>query len=326
MKKKDFEKEPLIYFKPSEGKFNIFDCDICYYKEEYYKSLGLGKADLLGIDTGFSKLNQKISGLRGLVICAGVPKTGKTTYILQLSYQAAERGVPVIFYSLEMNKRQILTKILSRLSGISYLDILLKSRPYLDERVKSEDIDFNLLLTEEERLSLLDAERQRLNLQGFYIRGLEDSEAINFANVKKEINLVKNMYKSENILIVIDHLQVFPIEISNYRDQVDKENSLIKRFNEIQKSTNSTIVLISQKNKESFKSKKRSENSIMAGVKGSVDLVYLASLILSLSLVNKSSSNSLERELELTIISRDTAGGKIKLLFNGELSKFKEID
>ncbi len=297
----------------------VLESSISNYKEDYYNTLGLGDSELLGIDTGFTGLNKKIHGLRGLVILAGVPKTGKTSYILQLAFQSAQKGTPVLFYSLEMSKQQITTRMLSRLSKIPYIDILLKAGAYL--KVK-EQRNFKECFTDKQIESLAMAEAIRNQTSNFYIRSLEDEAKIDFKAVEREIEFIKQKHSAKDVLVIIDHLQVFPFD--NYRDQIDKEQNLITKFNEIQKKTASTIVLISQKNKEAFKSKTSGNSNEMAGVKGSVDLVYLASLILTLNESQEENNNPNTKLLELNIISRDTPGGQINLTFNGAYHSFEE--
>ncbi len=209
--------------------------------------------------------------------------------------------------------------MLSRLSKIPYIDILLKAGAYL--KVK-EQRNFKECFTDKQIESLAMAEAIRNQTSNFYIRSLEDEAKIDFKAVEREIEFIKQKHSAKDVLVIIDHLQVFPFD--NYRDQIDKEQNLITKFNEIQKKTASTIVLISQKNKEAFKSKTSGNSNEMAGVKGSVDLVYLASLILTLNESQEENNNPNTKLLELNIISRDTPGGQINLTFNGAYHSFEE--
>jgi replicative DNA helicase len=310
---------------------SILDYSLSKYQEDYYESLGGGDQGLIGIDTGFSNLNKKLHGLRGLVILAGAPKAGKTSYILQMTWQAAQNKTPIIFYSLEMSRQQITTRILSRLSGISYIEIMRGAKYYLlyarqsespsTEPPKGPKFPFALKTTEDiERLKRADYERCKTD--NFYLRTLEDSTPINFSTMKEEIDALERHHKTKNILVVIDHLQIFPIDPKDYRDQLDKENNLIKQFNEIQKQTGATIVLISQVNKQSM----QRGGDRLAAVKGSIDTVYLANSILSLfeNESQKENKNESVKYLTLEVTSRDTAGGNINLEFYGERQEFVE--
>lgn len=297
----------------------VLKASISNYTTDYYKTLGLGINELLGIDTGFQHLNKRIYGLRGLVILAGEPKSGKTSFILQLAFQSAERGTPVLFYSLEMSKQQINTRILSRLSNISYIDILLKAGAYLR---KEEQQTFRECFTKDQLEKFNIAEERRNKTDNFYLRSLEDEAKIDFVTVRKEIEFIKQKHKAKDVLVVIDHLQIFPVD--NYRDQIDKEQNLITKFNEIQKKTGSTIVLISQTNKDSMKQSKENntDSDELAAVKGSVDLVYLASLIMVLKIREKSQHPD-KKFLRLSMVSRDTPGGFLDYDFNGKYHSFE---
>lgn len=274
-----------------------------YTKSKYPELLNYEKKELLGIDTGFEKLNKRIYGLRGLVILAGEPKLGKTSYILQLAFQSAKKKTPVIFYSLEMTRFQITTRILSRLSQIPYIDILLNGKTN-----NEIDNDINTIK----------------RIDNFYIRSLEDiTGKIDFTTLESEIKLVKNKHNADNILVVVDHLQIFP-EDRNFSNIIEKEQYLIQKFNEIQKRTEATIVLISQVNKSAMDR----PNTGLSSVKGSVDLIYLASLILQLKEEKQTTTteNPNYKYIKLDITSRDTAGGEIPITFKTPTHTFIETE
>lgn len=311
---------------PSEKVISDFikGCSLNQYTNEYYKCLYSGEREYLGIQTGFKKLDFKLKGLRGLCIIAGVPKAGKTSFILQLSFQVAQLGTPIIFYSLEMTRPQLNTRILSRLSGLDYIDILLNARSYLENNNNTKNAKFN----KEEINQLLKAEANRKATNNFYIRSLEDhNNEINFVAVQDEIMLIKELHKSKEILIVIDHLQVFQDKSLTRLNQLEKENILITEFNKIQKETDATIVLISQKNKAAFDKPNTNDANKMMAVKGSVDLVYLASLIMTLDTVETKDNNEPGiKEITLNLISRDTPEGDLKYKFKGGTYEFSEVE
>lgn len=76
---------------------------------------------ITGLDTGFARLNEYTHGLQdgNTVVVAGVPGGGKTTFCLNIMAHAAITNKKnVLFYSLEMPKREISTKVCSSLSNI----------------------------------------------------------------------------------------------------------------------------------------------------------------------------------------------------------------
>jgi replicative DNA helicase len=308
------------------------------FLEPYYKTLGDGTLELLGIKTGIAELDKKTLGLDGLIVLGGIAGQGKTSLALQLAFDACELGTPTIFYSLEMPKRAIFTKILNRLAQVRYSDILLKGRQYLDEtrqdkNLLGEDIDFYKLLTKDQADKLKQAKEKLTKISDkFYLRSRESKEAdIDFASVEQEINLIKAEHKADKVLVVIDHLQVFNAG-ENYKDQIDKEGKLITGFKGISERTGATIILISQKNKAGFTSRG------LQTIKGSVDIVYLADVVMFLESDEEKKSQDNGKELDSTIAAfggqvlkridlvidknRYNAPCKIELDFNGEYSSF----
>lgn len=66
--------------------------------------------------TGFKELDAILDGglFPGLYVVGAISSLGKTTFSLQIADNIAERGKHVLFFSLEMSKREIIAKSLSR--------------------------------------------------------------------------------------------------------------------------------------------------------------------------------------------------------------------
>lgn len=73
------------------------------------------------IPTGFPTWDKFMGGglHDGLYVIAGGTSTGKTTFAWQLADQIAMSGHHVVYWSLEMSRREMLIKSISRMSGIS---------------------------------------------------------------------------------------------------------------------------------------------------------------------------------------------------------------
>ncbi|SYV94862.1 replicative DNA helicase, partial [Mycoplasma putrefaciens] len=63
---------------------------------------------------------------------AARPSVGKTAFSLNLAYNAATKGYPVAFFSLEMPAEQLTQRLLSRVSSIN--SIILRSGKGLDKQ------------------------------------------------------------------------------------------------------------------------------------------------------------------------------------------------
>ncbi len=80
-----------------------------------------GFQKITGISTGFTDLDEMTSGLQksDLIIVAGRPSMGKTTFAMNLAENVAiQSGMPVAVFSLEMPGEQLVMRMLSSLGRI----------------------------------------------------------------------------------------------------------------------------------------------------------------------------------------------------------------
>jgi len=90
--------------------------------EELHKN----KGQLRGIRTGYRDLDNMTAGLQrsDLIILAARPAMGKTTFVTNLAYNVATIAKqPVLFFSLEMSKEQLVDRMLADASGVDAWNI-----------------------------------------------------------------------------------------------------------------------------------------------------------------------------------------------------------
>lgn len=90
--------------------------------EELHKN----KGQLRGIRTGYRDLDNMTAGLQrsDLVVLAARPAMGKTTLVTNLAYNVATIAKqPVLFFSLEMSKEQLVDRMLADASGVDAWNI-----------------------------------------------------------------------------------------------------------------------------------------------------------------------------------------------------------
>jgi len=75
-------------------------------------------ANTPAISTGFKSLDEALDGglYEGLYIIGAISSLGKTTFILQIADQMAQRGYDVLIFSLEMSRYELMAKSISRLT------------------------------------------------------------------------------------------------------------------------------------------------------------------------------------------------------------------
>ena len=108
--KKIFE---LMQRKNQKGYSSIKDVlvDTFTQLEQLYNQ----KQHITGVPTGFADLDYKTAGLHpsDLVLVAARPAMGKSAFALNIATNAAVRAnVPVVLFSLEMSKEQMVNRIL----------------------------------------------------------------------------------------------------------------------------------------------------------------------------------------------------------------------
>lgn len=90
------------------------------------EELHRNKGQLRGIRTGYRDLDEKTAGLQrsDLIILAARPAMGKTTLVTNLAYNVATISkLPVLFFSLEMSKEQLVDRMLTDASGVDSWNI-----------------------------------------------------------------------------------------------------------------------------------------------------------------------------------------------------------
>lgn len=114
--KKYFEE---LYKETLKGQKNS-DNDFVTVMEQKVARQNAGKA--VGVPTGSDAVDNFLGGwfLGELYIIAGRPGMGKTTYALISAWNAAQQGHYVIFFSFEMPRNQLVSKLASMLTGIDY--------------------------------------------------------------------------------------------------------------------------------------------------------------------------------------------------------------
>ena len=93
---------------------------------------------MTGVTSGLREVNKTTGGWQksDLIVIAARPGMGKTALTMGMALAAAKEGKRVVFFSLEMSKRQLVQRIVSAETGIPLTDIL---RPR-DGRLTDNDL------------------------------------------------------------------------------------------------------------------------------------------------------------------------------------------
>jgi len=145
------------------------------------------QGSLTGVPTSFSELDKITDGLQraDLIILACRPSVGKTSLSLNIMQNAAIRhNVPVLFFSLEMSKEQLILRLLSSIGKIN------------SQRMKRGN------LRDADWRKILKCNKQ-LEAAPIYI---DDSHGLSVSTLKAKCRRYKQELGIE--LIIIDYLQL----------------------------------------------------------------------------------------------------------------------
>lgn len=211
------------------------------------------------VDSGFSLLNKNLKGgLRtGLYVLGAVSNLGKTAFMLQLADQIAKQGIPVLYFSLEMDKKELMARSIARTTYMQVGDRTDKK----GEPLASDT--FNIL--------------DNIKYEG-YSKDKKDviSTSINiYENIAKNLYIISGRYRTKDIsrrmtiddvekiikdfikykevapVIFIDYMQIIaPVD----NRATDKQNmdEIVDRLKQISIDVDTPVIAISSYNRDNY--------------------------------------------------------------------------
>jgi len=184
------------------------------------------KPELPGLASGFYDLDSLTQGFQksDLIILAGRPSMGKTAFVLNITENILKNyKLPIIFFSLEMSKEQLIYRLLSNETGIS------QTRLKLGNLYKE---DWNKLKKSIQLYSKLP----------FFIN---DEPNITIYDLRSKIK--KIIFEQTNIgLIVIDYLQLLLNSKIKTENRVQELSQITRSLKAIAKEFQTPIIALSQ--------------------------------------------------------------------------------
>lgn len=261
------------------------------------------KENITGVPSGFRDLDNLTAGFQrsDLIIIAGRPSMGKTSFALNVSmYAAMEARIPVGLFSLEMSKAQIALRILCARA-----------------RVNLKTLRTGFLSPEDwSRLTLAVG---NISDAPIYV---DDSPAINSLELRAKARRLK---KERNLgLIVVDYLQLMKGHAKS--DSREKEISDISRsLKALSKELDVPVIALSQLNRQV--EQRPDKRPHLADLRESGAIEQDADVILFIyrdEVYNDSPDNPKRGQAEI-IIGKQRNGpiGKVTAYFDAPYSTFR---
>ena len=257
-----------------------------------------------GLLTGFYDLDSIIQGFQNsdLIIIASRPSMGKTALSLKIAVNILKTyQLPIIFFSLEMSKEQLIYRLLSSETKISNL------------RLRSGNISKN------DWLILNKIIRQFSSLPFF----IDDTPSLSISDIRKKVK--KIISEQTHIgLIIIDYLQLMQNSKSQIDNRVQELSTITRSLKLLAREFNIPVITLSQlsRNVETRINKR----PILSDLRESGSIEQDADLVLMLYRDSYYNSTNINSELAEVIIAKQRNGplGTIKLKFDDKHTDFSE--
>ncbi len=257
---------------------------------------------ITGLSTGFADLDKMTSGLQpaDLVIVAGRPSMGKTTFAMNVAENVALlSGKPVAVFSMEMPGESLAMRMMSSLGRINQTRV---------RTGKLEDDEWPRLTS---AVSML-AETQ------FYI---DDTPALSPLEVRARARRLMREH-GELGLIMLDYLQL--MQVPGMGDNRTNEISTISRsLKALAKELNVPVVALSQLNRSL--EQRTNKRPIMSDLRESGAIEQDADLVIFIYRDEVYHEDSPDKGVAEIIIGKQRNGpiGSVRLTFLGEYTKFE---
>ena len=263
------------------------------------------KQHITGVPSGFTELDYKTAGFHGsdLVLIAARPAMGKSAFALNIATNAAVRGnVPVVIFSLEMSKEQMVNRILCSEAMVDSNKV---------RTGKLEEDDWTKLAGSIGPLS--DAE--------IYI---DDTPGISVMEIRAKC---RKMKLEKNIgMVVIDYLQL--VQGSNKRNgSREQEISEISRSLKIlAKELNVPVIALSQLSRAV--EQRPDHRPMLSDLRESGAIEQDADIVIFLYRDDYYNKDSEKKDIAEVIIAKHRGGslGTVELLWLGSYTKFVNLE
>jgi len=270
--------------------------------EKQMEMLRQNEGKLPGLGTGFTSLDEKTSGLRegDLVIVAGRPSMGKTTFALNIAEHCVfyEKKAAAVF-SMEMPADQIALRVLSSFARIPMA------------KLRSGDLD--------------DRDMDRLVSQGNLVREaplfVDETGALSPLELRARARRLKQKHDIQ--LLVVDYIQLMQVPGSESR--VNEISEISRGLKALAKELRIPVIALSQLNRGV--ENRDNKRPRMADLRESGGIEQDADLVMFIYRDEVYNPESPDKGTAEIIIAKQRNGplGMAKTAFLGEYTRFENL-
>ena len=264
---------------------------------------------LSNLPSGFYDLDSLIQGFQksDLIILAGRPSMGKTAFGLNIVLNIVKSSKrPILFFSLEMSKEQIIYRLLAMEANINQMR-LKSAKLYQTDWIKLNKII------------------KILSKLPFFI---DDSFQLSIQDIRSKIKAI--IFEQNDIaLIIIDYLQLMKSSKSNVQNRTQELSEITRSLKTLAREFNIPIIALSQLNRNL--ETRINKRPLLSDLRESGSIEQDADLVLMLNRISNSNSTLSQDQstslIEL-IVAKQRNGpiGTVKLKFDEKRAKFFNIN
>lgn len=257
---------------------------------------------ITGLASGFSDLDEMTSGLQpaDLVIVAGRPSMGKTTFAMNIAEHAAIKGdKPVLIFSMEMPGDSLAMRMISSLGRIDQLRI---------RTGKLEEYEWPRVMS-------------AMNMLAETSMFIDDTPGLSPSELRARARRVAREHGQLG-LIVIDYLQL--MQVGGYKENRTAEISEISRaLKSLAKELNVPVIALSQLNRGL--EQRTNKRPVMSDLRESGAIEQDADLIVFIYRDEVYDEHSRDKGIAEIIIGKQRNGpiGVVRLTFLGKYTRFE---
>jgi replicative DNA helicase len=267
---------------------------------------GRGGAHITGLPTGYTELDELLCGLQKgeMIIVAGRPSMGKTSFALNITdHIGAEENIPVVFFSLEMSKQQLVERFLCSRGGIN-LQRLRRGMLNTDELEKLRDVNSELFEAP------------------VYI---DDTAGLTPLMVRAKCRRLKSQHNIQCVLI--DYLQLMTVggKVESRQQEVSTMSRYLKG---LAKELDIPVVVLSQLNRSP--EGREGHRPRMSDLRESGSIEQDADVVMLLhrdDYYHRGESGRQDTNTAEIIVAKQRNGptGVVKLYFDSEFTRFENL-
>jgi replicative DNA helicase len=255
--------------------------------------------EVIGVSYGIRDLDNDTTGMRDgeITVVGGYPGSAKTAFALNVCRMAARDVGPVVFFSLEMTKEQLVLRLFAQESDISYSKL---RNPRNLSGAERKELDFW---------------KERIDALPLII----DDTARKIEEIIPRAHLYLRKYKAR--LVAIDYLQLIQAPGEKEYDQVSAASDAIWW---LEKTTQVPILLLSQLSRPEGRNRGGTQPPNLHMLRSSGKIEQNAHNVLLLH--RGYDDEGAPTGEDLIVIAKQRAGmvGRVKARFNGTAQRWED--